>query len=606
MELWVALIHTTLLLSSDPNTEKEACTTFWRCVERSLETTARVFPSTVHESEYGWSTIFGLGAISQIDVRGQSHGNSIRLQAHWPLVCKCMSRIQLAPNPEADKRLSRHVLHDRDIYVGILFTRCHALVAKWGWSLVDSDILFAVLREALRHRNFENLIHESSDFPQFIVAKGLTLLDSYNSFDSIQTVAIKLIVGRAKSSLQGIKSAVKGLSSFASTNASATIFTKEKPPIRKELSRVFNRFTISFVMLHVDHNVQRARSIINNAKRFVDFRNADFESRKASIRASMAFGLLLRYHDLPMGEVVRWMDEMGGTIMDNYRALGRNVVKKELEQITVLCGMLLGCSRSIAVDRGFAGDDESEDVKYPTSSLCLTGSSVQLRCAFTYFAPDFLAKVFKTHELLDLLSQDILAYLEAWLDQRERLIPPPSVPQFHNDAPLLQAESQEDYGFDPIDFNDPLLNAALQGDTETGASTSTGKYTSADKDLAEVSCATGASVFPELSAETPSTCPRHLPTCQSPCFYGWKANGYRRTGCLARLLGETRRLHGPTQVKGESTIIFILTHTKRTAGLELLPPARACCSRSNRRAQMAPTSSPAVSAQRSQNRSQFL
>ena len=375
MELWVALIHTTLLLPSDPNTEKEASTTFWRCVERSLETTARVFPSLVHESEYGWSTIFGLSAISQIDVRGQANDSSIRLQAHWPLVCKCMSRIQLAPNPEADTRLSRHVLHDRDIYVGILFTRCHALVAKWGWSLVDSDNLFAVLREALRHRNFENLGHESNEFPQFIVAKDLALLDSYNSFDSIQTVAIKLIVGHAKASPQGIKSAVKGLSSFASTNANATIFTKEKPPIRKELSRVFNRFTISFTMLHVDHSVQRARSIITNAKRFVDFRNADLESRKASIRASMAFGLLICYHDLPVDEVVRWMDEMGGAIMNDYSALRRNVAKNELQQIEVLCGMLLGCSRLIAVDRGFSGDDEARDVRYPTSSLFLTGPS---------------------------------------------------------------------------------------------------------------------------------------------------------------------------------------------------------------------------------------
>ena len=376
MELWVVLIHITLLLPSDPNTEKEACTTFWRCVERSLEATARVFPSAVHESEFGWSTIFGLSAISQIDARGQANGNPIRLQAHWPLVCKCMSRIQLVPNPEADKRLSRSVIHDRDIYVGILFTRCHTLVAKWGWSLAGSDILFAVLREALRHRNFENLGHESNDFPQFIIAKDLALLDQYNSFDSIQTVAIKLIVSRAKASPQGIKSAVKGLSSFASTNASATIFTKEKPPIRKELSRVFNRFTISFVMLHVDHSVQRARSIIHNAKRFVDFKNADFDSRKASIRAAMAFGLLLRYHDLPMDEIVRWMNEMGGFVMDDYKGFGRNASKKELEQITVLCGMLLGCSRSIAVDQGLAGDDEPEDVKYPTSSLCLIGPSI--------------------------------------------------------------------------------------------------------------------------------------------------------------------------------------------------------------------------------------
>ena len=133
--------------------------------------------------------------------------------------------------------------------------------------------------------------------------------------------------------------------------------------------------------------------------------------------------------------------------------------------------------------------------------------------------------MFKAHELLNLLSGDILAYLEAWLDQRERLIPPPSVPQLHNDVPPLQEESQEDYGFEPIDFDDPLLNAALQGDTETGVPISTGPYFTADKDLAEVGCAAVASVFPELPAETPPTYPKHLPTCQSPCFHGWNANG---------------------------------------------------------------------------------
>jgi len=77
----------------------------------------------------------------------------------------------------------------------------------------------------------------------------------------------------------------------------------------------------------------------------------------------MAFEMLLRYHGLPMDEVVRWMNEIGDVILDDYRVLGRSVAKKEFEQLPVLCGMLLGCSRSIAVDRGFAGDDEPEEVK---------------------------------------------------------------------------------------------------------------------------------------------------------------------------------------------------------------------------------------------------
>ena len=104
------------------------------------------------------------------------------------------------------------------------------------------------------------------------------------------------------------------------------------------------------------------------------------------------------------------------------------------------------------------------------------------------------------------------------------MIPPPSVPQFHDDVTLPQEESQEDYGFDSIDFDDPLLNAALQGDTDPGALVSTGIYFAADKDLAEVGCAAVTLVFPELSVETPPTYPKYLPTYQSPRFDGWKAN----------------------------------------------------------------------------------
>jgi len=98
-------------------------------------------------------------------------------------------------------------------------------------------------------------------------------------------------------------------------------------------------------MLRVDHNVRRVRSI------FVDFRNAGLNSRKASIRDAIVCGMLLRYRGLPMDEIVRWMNEIGDVILDDYRVRRRSVAKKELEQLPVLYGILLGCSRSIAVDR---------------------------------------------------------------------------------------------------------------------------------------------------------------------------------------------------------------------------------------------------------------
>jgi len=111
--------------------------------------------------------------------------------------------------------------------------------------------------------------------------------------------------------------------------------------------------------------------------------------RKASIREAMVFGMLLCYRGLPMDEVVRWMNEIGGVIVDDYRVRRRSVAKKELEKLPVLYGILLGCSRSIAVGGGFVGDDQREVVFALPYRPVRCNYSAQLLILHQNFLPNY-------------------------------------------------------------------------------------------------------------------------------------------------------------------------------------------------------------------------
>lgn len=59
---------------------------------------------------------------------------------------------------------------------------------------------------------------------------------------------------------------------------------------------------------------------------------------------------------------------------------------------------------------------------------------------------------------------EVALLLKAIFDFRENFFPPPKLPQF---PPLVMEEdSQEDYGFEPIDFNDPAFVEIMRNHEE--------------------------------------------------------------------------------------------------------------------------------------------
>jgi Mus7/MMS22 family len=347
LELWIALVHVTVLQPTTFEESKAASSTFWRLVESSLNQCGRRFASAVHETEFMFATIFSLCSLSSVDALGTGQENRI-LHGYWPIVCRALSNIELSPDTDKSKRLSQSTLAAKDTYIGMLFARCNVLAFRWDWSLQDPQEvrpLFELLRAALKDRKFMNLLHEQSDFPYFITRRSLRQLHEFDAKDSIQTIVIKLMLKKVEDAKEDMRSAKKWISLLAST--SALEFTREKPPTQKELSTLFNQFTIKFVLLYVNPDVKNARAVINSSKKIVNFQNADHRSRLVCIRSAMIFGRFCRHFRLPLDEVVHWMSDMGVLLLDEHRLLGVKATTYQKRETSTLCALLLGSLRDV-------------------------------------------------------------------------------------------------------------------------------------------------------------------------------------------------------------------------------------------------------------------
>lgn len=373
LELWIALIHSTVLLPSTTKEATENSTTFWRLVVQALDQSCRHFPSAVHETEFIFSIIFFLCSTSSIDALGRGQ-ETRRLHAYWPIVCKGLRNVDLSTGSTGARKLSQATLAAKDTYVGMLFARCNVLACRWDWALEDdSKELFDVLRGVLRDRRFMNLLHEQSDFPYFITKKNLRLLHVFEPKDSIQTIVIKLMLKKVLAAGERVQAAKKWISLLAST--SALEFTREKPPTQKELSALFNQFTIKLVFLYINSDVSNAKAQISSSKKIVNFQDADQRSRQVCIRTAMIFGRFCRHFKLSLEEVVRWVTEMGNILLIERSSLGQNATPHQMKECDLLCALLVASLRDILSFESFNDGEEDEMVEaiYPESSFCMIG-----------------------------------------------------------------------------------------------------------------------------------------------------------------------------------------------------------------------------------------
>ncbi|KAI0715629.1 Mus7/MMS22 family-domain-containing protein [Cerioporus squamosus] len=457
-ELWVCVLN----LAND-GTFRTAFfpqgSSFWTTYLQVLQAHGLHLPHTeLKVREVMWKSIFTLCALSQFSIHGNS-SMTPRIPPSWATIVSVLERAPLSKDEKVDEKLSRRVIHKRDEYVRVLVCRCLWLNLKWHWRLDvdDASLVFNRLNDIFKSRRFASLADEQSDFPAFLRHYNLALLKAKNRSDTAFTLFLKLVVRAADdvrkyspqfAELKMIPPSLKKVLSLAVPVGSVP-FTKTKPPTNHELSMLYNRFSAIAVAIYLEPTEANSKYRLSTARRYVNFRDADDETRRACIRGSMHLAILLRHLDLPLTDTLAWLEDMTNVLIDEYQASDASKGtpgEPRLKSGTVLSiQLLLGSIRRILETSSM--DSEQKKPKYPDPAL-LQGAWVHRVFSMT----NNLSTITSTGE-------EIRRLVQAFLDARGRVIPKRRRPRPR--GVLEDSQESQDYGFEQLDFDDPELLLAL-------------------------------------------------------------------------------------------------------------------------------------------------
>ncbi|KAF8517921.1 methyl methanesulfonate-sensitivity protein 22 [Hysterangium stoloniferum] len=416
-------------------------------VEAALELQSNQPEQQLYKSEYIWRTVFSLCALSQFTAQGIVT-SSVRLKAHWPIIKKALGTIRLNAD-ERDNSTPAFTLQKRDTYLRLVTARCYLLTVRWNWSLVDADDVFHGLCAIFRSRQFSNLLGEPNDFPAFIRNQDETLFHVNEATDTAYSLFLKLIIR-----------AVKDFSDKDSTGRLRTIklsrllsltvpvgsmsFSKAQPPVFQALSMLYNRYSAVFVAIYVDPSDKHIRSRLQQARRYITFKDADSDSRTAAIRSLLHLGILLQHLDKPLDDILNWTSEI---LEDLLTELSPNLGlmeahrQPEREKVILSAQMLLRTITTIMNTSGLASSVQKPP-RYPDTAF------VQV------LLPRLLSgSLVKDHRT----GLEICGCIRSFLDARHAVLPSPTIPK--PDLQNGKQESQDDYGDGGLDLNDPMLLA---------------------------------------------------------------------------------------------------------------------------------------------------
>lgn len=480
-ELWICL----LVLVNDKTFEAlflPEGASFWTLYLQVLQTKGLQAPQTdLRAREAMWRSFFTLCALSQFTLHGNS-SMTPRLPASWQVVAAVLERAPLAADPVVDKNIPRRILRKRDEYVRVLVSRCLWLNLKWHWRLDvdDTSLVFNRLLDVFKSRRFASLEDEPSDYPGFLLHNNLLLLHESKSSDTAFTLFLKLVV-RASDELRKqnpepaqaptIPARLKKILSLAVPVGSVP-FTKANPPTQRELSMLYNRFSAVAVAIYLEPTIANLKYRLSIARRYVNFKDTDDETRRACIRGAMQLGILLRHLDLPLTDILDWMAQMTNTLIDEYQGADPGKGKATMSAVSqtwvvISIQLLLGGVRRI-LETPSMNPEESRH-KYPDPALlqgrkclmCLDMSEI-----LTASSVAWVTRVFSTSTALSSIlstGDQIRRFVQAFLDARAQVIPKPRRPQPRVIAEDSQ-ESQYDYDQFDLDLDDPELLAALGED----------------------------------------------------------------------------------------------------------------------------------------------
>ncbi|KAG6381518.1 cell differentiation family, Rcd1-like-domain-containing protein [Boletus reticuloceps] len=448
-ELWVCLIH--LLPSFEISAGAASGHPFWRLL---VDLHPESSPTGAEASEDVWHTIFSLCAISQFSVHGLST-SVFRLPAAWELVAAALKKIVLTSNPEQVYQLPQRALKKRDDYISCVVCRCFLLWSQWGWHLDDGIVMFKSLQEIFRSRNFANLLSERSAPMGFLENGDLGLLSKRDSHDSVFEIFLKMVVqavyllnANVELDAKHRSTHVKKLLQMA-VPVSPVPFSRSSPPSAHSLSMLVNRFSAMVIAVHLDPTLPNVKFRIGQARRCVNFKDADDHSRIACVYGMMNFAMIVRHHKIAGGleEVLGWLGEMADALMDEYKEGEAGVVGKK--PTTTLIQLLIGSVRRVIETQSL--DKGQSRAEYPDPAL-LDGP--------------WVTRVFNPRTDLITIQQtgiEIRMLVQSFLDARLKALPAVQPPP----PPVVESqESQDEYDKLSLDLNDEELRAVLGEEAE--------------------------------------------------------------------------------------------------------------------------------------------
>ena len=193
--------------------------------------------------------------------------------------------------------------------------------------------MFNQLASIFRSRKFANLRREASDFPSFMLKSDFQLLSQYKPSDTAFELFLKLIVQALndchpadEGNAHHVSSKLKKLLALAVPVGSVP-FTKSTPPTVHELSMLYNRLSAVAVAIYLESSPASVNKRLTNARRYVNFKDADDTTRVACIRGMMHFSIIMRYRRLPLDDVLSWLAEMTDILVDEYRDIDASANK---------------------------------------------------------------------------------------------------------------------------------------------------------------------------------------------------------------------------------------------------------------------------------------
>ncbi|KIJ55206.1 hypothetical protein M422DRAFT_199301 [Sphaerobolus stellatus SS14] len=446
LEYWICILHVApFCQGAESSTITNFSFPFWKLVDRAMSGQSNMPDRQLHRGERIWETIFSLCTISQFSAEGYS-SSMIRLGAYWAFVKQGLGCIQLSADSLRDNGKDSTTLRNRDHYLRLITARCFVLSARWNWDLNDADDVFQELCSIFRSRQFSNLLGEPNDFPEFISKRQMAVIDRYEDTETAYGIFLKLVIRAAKGYMKfdetGRRQTVK-LTRLLSlvVPVGSTSFSKTVPPLGQDLSMLYNRYSAVIVGIYVDATEKRFQSLLNQARRYITFKDADFDSRNAAIRAMSLLAILMRDISKPLDDILRWISEM---ISDSVAELSEvSHSPAERNEVILTTILLLGSLRSIIEPSSLITVENALET-YP-----------DVRFLQVWMAPLLSSQFAKDHRTGEAMCKCIHSFIEA----RSRVIrpAPPVKPQVIQVGP----DSTEEYGDFGFDLEDPNFQTLL-------------------------------------------------------------------------------------------------------------------------------------------------